>query len=69
MLEEVITEIGRWWANVGMDNGTDLTAHAMRDWCRVSLFETAFIEPGLPAGTRFSESFNGSFQSPTRPVS
>ncbi len=37
VLEELITGTGRWWANVGMDNGTDLTAHAMRGWRRVSL--------------------------------
>lgn len=66
--EEVITETGRWLANIGMNNGTDLTAHAMRGWCRISLIEIAFIESGLPCGTA-SPSPSTARQSRSRPVS
>lgn len=62
VLEAVITETGRWPAHIRMDNGTELTAHAMRDWCRLSRIETAFIEPGAPWQNAYSESFNGRFR-------
>ena len=62
VLESVIAETGRWPANIRMDNGTELTAHAMRDWCRLSGIETAFIEPGSPWQNGFAESFNGRFR-------
>jgi putative transposase len=35
-------------AHVRCDNGPELTAHALSDWCRFSKAETAFIEPGAP---------------------
>ena len=62
VLETVIAETGRWPANIRMDNGTELTAHAMRDWCWLSGIETAFIEPGSPWQNGFAESFNGRFR-------
>jgi putative transposase len=62
VLEEVIATTGRWPANIRMDNGTELTAHAMADWCRLSRIDTAFIEPGSPWQNPFSESFNGRFR-------
>lgn len=62
VLEEVIAETGRWPANIRMDNGPELTAHAMQDWCRFSRIATAFIEPGSPWQNGFSESFNGRFR-------
>jgi len=61
VLEEVIAETGRWPANIRMDNGTELTAHAMIDWCRLSRVDTAFIDPGSPWQNGYSESFNGKF--------
>ena len=45
-----------------MDNGPELTAAAMRDWCRFSDVQTAFIEPGSPWQNGYSESFNGRFR-------
>ena len=42
-----------------MDNGTELTAHAMIDWCRLARVKTAFIDPGSPWQNGYSESFNG----------
>lgn len=46
-------------AHVRCDNGPELTAHALGDWCRFSRAETAFIEPGAPWQNPFVESFNG----------
>ena len=68
VLEAVIAESGRWPANIRMDNGTELTAHAMRDWCRLVRIETAFIEPGAPWQNSYSESFNGRFRDEFLPV-
>jgi putative transposase len=45
--------------HVRCDNGPELTAHALRDWCRFSSAETVFIEPGAPWQNPFVESFNG----------
>jgi putative transposase len=46
-------------AHVRCDNGPELTAHALRDWCRFRRAETAFIEPGSPWQNAYVESFNG----------
>lgn len=51
-------------AHVRCDNGPELTAHALRDWCRFSnptpdtTTKTVFIEPGAPWENAFVESFN-----------
>ncbi len=45
--------------HVRCDNGPELTAHALRDWCRFTATETAFIDPGAPWQNPFVESFNG----------
>ncbi len=42
-----------------MDNGPELTAEALRDWCRIWRTQTAYIEHGSPWETPFIESFNG----------
>ena len=39
------------------DNGPELTAHALRDWCRFTRTATAFIEPGSPWQNPYVESF------------
>jgi putative transposase len=41
------------------DNGTELTSHALRDWCRFSHTGTAYIDPGSPWQNPYVESFNG----------
>jgi transposase InsO family protein len=46
-------------AYVRCDNGPELTAHALRDWCRFRDTGTAFIEPGSPWQNAYVESFNG----------
>ena len=42
---------------VRMDNGPELTANALRDWCRFSGATTSYIEPGSPWQNPFVESF------------
>jgi putative transposase len=42
-----------------MDNGPELIAWALRDWCRLAGTKTPYIEPGSPWENPFVESFNG----------
>ena len=42
-----------------MDNGPEMIAWALRDWCRLAGTATAYIEPGSPWENPFVESFNG----------
>ncbi len=42
-----------------MDNGPELVAWALRDWCRLSGVATSYIEPGSPWENPWIESFNG----------
>ena len=42
-----------------MDNGPELVAWALRDWCRLGGTGTIYIEPGSPWENPFVESFNG----------
>lgn len=44
---------------VRMDNGPELTAAALRDWCRFNRTGTSYIEPGSPWQNPWTESFNG----------
>jgi putative transposase len=39
------------------DNGPELTAHALRDWCRFSGAGTAYIDPGSPWQNPWVESY------------
>ena len=41
------------------DNGPELIAAAIKDWCRWAGTGTAYIEPGSPWQNPFVESFNG----------
>ena len=41
-----------------MDNGPELIAHGLRDWCRLTAVRTHYIEPGPPWENPFVESFN-----------
>ncbi len=41
-----------------MDNGPEMTAHALGDWCTLSGTGAAFIEPGSPWQNPFVESFH-----------
>lgn len=61
VLDRVVAERGRPPEHVRMDNGPELTANALRDWCRFSDTGTASIEPGSPWENPFVESFASRF--------
>lgn len=44
---------------VRMDNGTEMTSHAVSDWCRFSPTGIVFIDPGSPWQNAYVESFTG----------
>ncbi len=45
-------------ANLRADNGPELTATVLREWCRRGKTDTAYIEPGSPWQNAYVESFN-----------
>lgn len=45
-------------AHLRMDNGPEMTAHALSGWCDLSGTGTAYIEPGSPWENPFVESFH-----------
>jgi putative transposase len=45
-------------ANLRADNGPELTAAVLREWCRDGCTATAYIEPGSPWQNPYVESFN-----------
>lgn len=57
-LEALIATRGRAPRFLRVDNGPELTSHALRDWCRFSHAATVFIEPGCPWQNPFVESFH-----------
>ena len=40
------------------DNGPEMTAYTLRDWCQLSRTGSVFIEPGSPWQNPFVESFH-----------
>lgn len=58
-LEAVVAERGTVPEYIRCDNGPELTANALRDWCRFTGTGTSYIEPGAPWENPFVESFNG----------
>ena len=59
VLEAIVARRGVSPKYLRMDNGTELTANALRDWCRFSESASVYIEPGSPWDNPFIESFNG----------
>jgi putative transposase len=57
-LDALVARRGRAPRFLRSDNGTELTSHALRDWCRFSRTDSAFIEPGAPWQNPFVESFH-----------
>jgi putative transposase len=57
-LEALAAARGRAPRFLRVDNGPELTSHALRDWCRFSGARTVFIEPGAPWQNPFVESFH-----------
>jgi len=62
VLDDIITTTGRTPAHIRMDNGTEMTAHAMTDWCRFAGVDPSFIDPASPWQNGTCESFNGRFR-------
>jgi putative transposase len=56
-LEHIVTKRGAPPRFIRCDNGPELTANALRDWCRFSGAGTSYIEPGAPWENPFVESF------------
>jgi putative transposase len=56
-LERLVAERGAP-EHLRMDNGPEMTAHALQDWCRFSKAGTVYIEPGSPWQNPFVESFH-----------
>lgn len=48
-----------WPEFIRCDNGPELTANAIRDWCRLGRSGVHYIDPGSPWQNPFVESFNG----------
>jgi putative transposase len=57
-LEAITTQRGAP-AFLRLDNGPELIAHAVADWCRFNGTGTVFIDPGSPWQNAWIESFNG----------
>ncbi len=58
-LETAVVARGRAPRFLRSDNGTELTGHALKDWCRFQdRTESAFIAPGAPWQNGFVESFH-----------
>jgi putative transposase len=59
VLDHLIAEGGRPPRFIRCDNGPELTANALRDWCRFTGAGTSYIEPGAPWQNPDVESFGG----------
>jgi putative transposase len=57
VLDRLVVERGRPPRFIRMDNGPELTANALRDWCRFTGAGTSYIEPGSPWQNPYVESF------------
>lgn len=55
-LQEIVAHRGAP-AHIRCDNGPELTANALRDWCRFCKAGSAYIEPGSPWQNAYVESF------------
>jgi putative transposase len=62
VLDQVIAGTGRRPTHIRMDNGPELTAHALIDWCRFTGVDPAYIDPGSPWQNGTCESLNGRFR-------
>jgi putative transposase len=57
VLDRLATERGAVPRFIRMDNGPELTANALRDWCRFNQAGTSYIEPGSPWQNPYVETF------------
>jgi putative transposase len=58
-LDHLVAERGAAPRCIRCDNGPELTANALRDWCRFNHAGTSYIEPGSPWQNPYVESFGG----------
>jgi transposase InsO family protein len=58
-LEQIVERRGQAPQMIRCDNGPELVAHALKDWCRFTGVQTGYIEPGAPWQNPYIESFNG----------
>ncbi len=56
-LDAIVAARGTHPGFIRCDNGPELTANALRDWCRFSGAGTAYIEPGSPWQNPWVESY------------
>jgi putative transposase len=56
-LDRIVAARGRHPAFIRCDNGPELTAHALRDWCRFGGAGASYIEPGAPWQNPWVESY------------
>lgn len=57
MLDRLVADRGSAPEQIRCDNGPELTANALRDWCRFNQAGSAYIEPGSPWQNPYVESF------------
>lgn len=62
ILDRIALERGGPPAFLRMDNGPELVAYALADWCRFNDTASVFIDPGSPWQNAWIESFNGRFR-------
>ncbi len=56
-LDRIVERRGRHPSFIRCDNGPELTANALRDWCRFGHAGVAYIEPGSPWENPWVESY------------
>ena len=56
-LDKVAAARGRFPENIRCDNGPELTANALRDWCQFTNTKTSYIDPGSPWQNPWVESY------------
>ena len=56
-LDKIVDTRGRHPTFIRCDNGPELTANALRDWCRFTGCGTSYIEPGSPWENPWVESY------------
>jgi len=59
VLDRLAQQRGGAPVHVRFDNGPELVAHAVDDWCRFNSTGAMFIDPGSPWQNAWIESFNG----------
>lgn len=59
VLERLAMQRGGAPVFVRFDNGPELVAYAINDWCRFISCGAVFIDPGSPGQNAWIESFNG----------